>query len=83
MLVADCCGDAGCAQGQQVELAPPHTPPEHVVYAQARRVAGKRSRRASSWKDKYKPQVKGRRHLKNNFEDGLEEEETNGFGGDE
>ena len=37
----------------------------------------------SSWKDKYKPQVKGRRHLKNNFEDGLEEEETNGFGGDE
>ncbi|KAH8098663.1 hypothetical protein JL720_1623 [Aureococcus anophagefferens] len=47
MLVADCCGDAGCAQGQQVELAPPHTPPEHVVYAQARRVAGKRSRRAT------------------------------------
>ncbi|KAH8046417.1 hypothetical protein JL721_12393 [Aureococcus anophagefferens] len=37
----------------------------------------------SSWKDRYKPQVKGRRHLKNNFEDGLEEEETNGFGGDE
>ncbi|KAH8098662.1 hypothetical protein JL720_1622 [Aureococcus anophagefferens] len=37
----------------------------------------------SSWKDEYKPQVKGRRHLKNNFEDGLEEEETNGFGGDE
>ena len=36
----------------------------------------------SSWKDKYKPQVKGRRHLKSNFEDGLEEEETSGFGGD-
>ncbi|KAK7231688.1 hypothetical protein SO694_00123025 [Aureococcus anophagefferens] len=39
--------------------------------------------RLRPWKDKYKPQVKGRRHLKNNFEDGLEEEETNGFGGDE